>query len=92
MIAQINAKTERVIEELVASGGYEDESDVIEQAVLLLQRRLRDQRFIQSVREASEAAHRGETIPYSDDLMDRIWEEAIEADRLGLPINPDVCP
>jgi Arc/MetJ-type ribon-helix-helix transcriptional regulator len=92
MAVQIAPSTENLIDEMVASGQYDDAADVIEHAVQLLRQWNHNQRIVASVKEASAAAHRGERFPLTDELILEIRNNAREADRLSLPIDPDVCP
>ncbi len=92
MTVQIAPSVEDQIENLVATGRYADASDVVEQAVALLRQRDHNRRIIDSVREAEMSILRGEGILLTDDLAERIEERAHEMDRLGLAIDPDVCP
>jgi hypothetical protein len=37
-------------------------------------------------------ADRGEGVEMTDEVWDELERQADEEERLGLPINPDVCP
>jgi Arc/MetJ-type ribon-helix-helix transcriptional regulator len=92
MAVQIAPSTENLIDEMVASGQYDDAADVIEHAVQLLRQWDHNQRIIASVREAENKIRRGEGRELTDEVMEEIWGEAQAANRKGLPVNPDVRP
>jgi Arc/MetJ-type ribon-helix-helix transcriptional regulator len=92
MTVQIAPSTETLIDEMVASGQYDDAADVIEHAVQLLRQRNHNQRIIASVHEAETRVRRGEGRELTDEVMEEIWERAQAANRKGLPVNFDVCP
>jgi len=92
MSVTLTPELEALIEEILATGRYADAGDVIEQAVRQLEERERRQRLQASVAEGFAAIERGEGVELTPELWEEIEREADEADRQGLPINPDVCP
>jgi Arc/MetJ-type ribon-helix-helix transcriptional regulator len=92
MTVQIAPSTENLIDEMVASGQYDDAADVIEHAIQLLRQRDHNQRIIASVRKANAEALRGERVPMTEELFEQIRRNAEEADRVGRPVDPDVWP
>jgi Arc/MetJ-type ribon-helix-helix transcriptional regulator len=92
MTVKIAPNTEHLIDEMVATGQYDDAADVIEHAVQLLRQWNHNQRVIASVREAEMKVRRGEGRELTDEVMEQIWDDAQEANRQGLPVKPDVRP
>ena len=92
MSVTLTPELEALIEEILATGRYADAGDVIEQAVRQLEERERRQRLQASVAEGFAAIERGEGVELTPERWEEIERDADEADRQGLPINPDVCP
>ncbi len=78
----------------VESGFYTSENEVVRDAV----RRMREEeeriaRFQAAVRIGDEQIERGETVPYSKELMEEIGQRAVQRATQGKLIdNPDVLP
>lgn len=92
MAVQVSRKLETEISELVESGDFADAEDVIERGVQLLQEVRRWERLITSVDEAFASLDRGEGRELTPELWQEICDQAMEDERLGLPLDPDVCP
>jgi antitoxin ParD1/3/4 len=92
MSVTLTPELEALIDELLATGRYANAGDVIEQAVRQLEERERRLRLQASVTEGFAAIERGEGVALTPELWEEIERDADEADRQGLPINPDVCP
>ena len=86
IVAPIDVEAE--IQKRVAEGRYPDDAAVMRAAMDALDRQERRRRLLDALAEADD----DETVAYTPELMAEIAREAEEADRLGLPINPDVCP
>ena len=92
MAVQLPPHLEAKIERLVATGQYADASDVIAQALRLLEdhdRRLQELRAILAVGEEQE--ERGEVVELTPALWDDIVQTALEKARAGHVPHPDVC-
>ena len=92
MALQVSRKLETEISELVESGDFADAEDVIGRGVRLLQEVRRRERLIASVVEAGESLDRGEGRELTPELWQEILDQAMEDERLGRPLDPDVCP
>lgn len=92
MAVQVSRKLEIEISELVESGDFADAEDVIGRGVQLLQEVRRRERLIASVEEAGASLDRGEGRELTPELFQEIWDQAMEDERLGRPLDPDVCP
>jgi antitoxin ParD1/3/4 len=93
MSLTVPADLEETIREKVQSGLYDDPSEVIRAAMRLLDKRDRQlQELRVSIAEGLAAAERGEARELTPELWDEIEREADEMIRLGVPLNPDVCP
>jgi antitoxin ParD1/3/4 len=93
MAVTLTPQIEEIIRKKIEAGQYSDASELVGEAVLQLD--ARDQkleRLRAALQSGIDQADRGELIPWTASSMDEIQREADEADRLGLPIDPDVQP
>jgi antitoxin ParD1/3/4 len=94
MHVRLSEVDENYIKGKVESGFYTSESEVVRDAV----RRMREEeeriaRFQAAVRIGDEQIERGDTVPYSKELMEHISQRAVQRAKQGKPIdNPDVLP
>ena len=94
MHVRLSEVDENYIKSKVASGFYTSENEVVRDAV----RRMREEeeriaRFQAAVRIGDEQIERGETVPYSKELMEQISQRAVQRAKQGKKIdNPDVLP
>jgi antitoxin ParD1/3/4 len=85
---------ENYIKNKVLSGFYASENEVVRDAV----RRMREEeeriaRLQAAVRIGDEQIERGETVPYSKELMEQIGRRAVERAKQGQKLdNLDVLP
>jgi len=92
MAVQVSPKLESEITDLIATGDYADAEDVIERGVHLLLEVRRREQLIASVDEAVASLDRGEGQVLTPELWDEIWDQAMDDERAGGPLDPDVCP
>ena len=94
MHVRLSEVDENYIKGKVESGFYTSENEVVRDAV----RRMREEeeriaRFQAAVRIGDEQIERGDTVPYSKELMEHISQRAVQRAQQGKPIdNPDVLP
>jgi putative addiction module CopG family antidote len=93
MVARFPADIETSIRNLVSTGRFENEAEVIREALRLLGRR--EQR-IGEIRTSIQAGlaeyERGEAIDLTEQVWDRIEQEAAERTAQGIAPKSDVCP
>ena len=93
MAIQLPVDLEEQIRQKVASGDYDDPSDVIRAAIRL--RDKQDQR-VQELRALVAAGlasiERGDVREWTPELLDEIERNADEQIRRGIPPEPHVCP
>ncbi len=93
MTVTLTPQIEEIIRKKVEAGQYTNASELVGQAVLQLEARDRQiERLNAALQVGIDQADRGELIPWTPDLMDRLEREADEMVRLGTPIRPDVQP
>lgn len=88
----LSPECEAMVREKVASGRYANISEVIEDALRLLDERDRRQRLRDAIAIGDEQFARGEFTTWTADSMDRLLREADAEERQGLPISADVLP
>ncbi|HEY7034152.1 MAG TPA: type II toxin-antitoxin system ParD family antitoxin [Thermomicrobiales bacterium] len=91
MSVMLTPQLETLIERMLATGHYADAGDVLEQAVRLLAERERRRRLHDALAVGVAQIERGEVVELTPAVWAEIDREADEADRLELPIDPDVC-
>jgi antitoxin ParD1/3/4 len=94
MNVNLTPQLEEMVREKVASGRYNNASEVVREALRLLDdhERIRYDAFKAAVNKGLEELERGEIIPLTAELREQIKREAIEMARQGRKPNPDVCP
>lgn len=93
MATQVSPSLEKKIAALVASGKFTDADDVLDQAVRLLESRESKLEWLRAaIAEGDAQYERGETVLFSEELMDELERESEEAFLRGEQPSPDVCP
>ena len=92
MNVQLSPKSEALVRAKVASGQYLDATDVLDDALHLLEERDRLAYLKAAIAIGEEQHANGEYITWTESTMDKIQREADEADALDLPIGDDIKP
>jgi antitoxin ParD1/3/4 len=93
MVIHITPEIEAGIRQRVESGEYANESEVLREALRMLNvRERRVQEIRASIEEGLAELERGEGIELTPEVMEEISREADELIRLGVLPKPDVCP
>ncbi|MGI8477498.1 MAG: ribbon-helix-helix domain-containing protein [Thermomicrobiales bacterium] len=92
MSIQLTPQSEALIRRTVAGGRYASVDEALDAAVLLLDAHDRHARLKAAIAEGIAQIDRGEGVELTPELWAEIEREADEAERLGEPIDPDVCP
>ena len=87
----LSPQAEEMIERQVAAGVYDDASEMVEEALSLLNDQQRFLAFKVAV-EAGFAEPDDEDIPFTPELFDDIRQTARRLVQQGHTPNPDVCP
>jgi antitoxin ParD1/3/4 len=93
MHVNLSSEMESYIKSKVGSGFYGNATEVIRDAVRKMQaeeERRTSFRAAIAVGEADIAA--GRVTPYTPELLNEIWEEALVIADSGQSIDPNVCP
>jgi putative addiction module CopG family antidote len=92
MSVRVAADVEARIREKVTTGRYDDEDEVLREALQALDERDRLRDLRESLVRAREQVNRGEYVEWSPDFMDRLIAEADELFARGYEPKRDVCP
>jgi antitoxin ParD1/3/4 len=93
MVIHVTPEIEADIRQRVERGEYADESEVLREALRMLNvRERRVQEIRASIEEGLAELERGEGIELTPEVMEEISREADELIRLGVLPKPDVCP
>ena len=92
MSVTLTPDIEAKIRERVDSGRYGDASEVIGDALLLLEERERSEHLNALLAVGLEQAKRGELVEFTPELLEEIDRRVDEMILRGEEPNPDVCP
>jgi len=89
----LTAQLEQQILQKVESGHYASASDVVREALRLLETRDRDYAWLrQKMADAEEQVRRGDVVEMTDTFWDDLDREVNERIVRGHVPSPDVCP
>ncbi len=92
MNVSLTPRLEAMIHAKVESGLYNNASEVVREALRIMEREERVQRLRDEVQIGLDQIDRGEWIEYTDDTMERLRREAEQDIRLGKPVRDVVKP
>jgi putative addiction module CopG family antidote len=92
MSVRVAPDVEAMIREKVTAGRYDDEDEVLREALRALDERDRLCALRASLVRANEQIERGEYVEWSPDFMEQLSREADELVAQGYQPKPDVCP
>lgn len=92
MNVSLTPQIEAMIQQRVESGRYRNASDVVREALLLLEEREKLEHLRSLLEVGLEQSRRGETVEFTPDYMADIHRRAKEAYLRGDKPKPDVCP
>jgi antitoxin ParD1/3/4 len=92
MNVTLTAEQEELVRSKVASGRYSDVSEVVNQALQLLDDYEREEAFRAAVMIGYDEAERGEGVPWTPELRAELMREARQMAAAGQKPDPDVCP
>ena len=92
MNVSLTPRLEVMIRAKVEGGLYNNASEVVREALRIMERQEKLQRLQQELQIGSDQIERGETFEFTSDTMARLVREAEERHRLGMPIRDSVKP
>ena len=92
MNVTLSPQLEELVQSKVASGRYSDASEVIREALELLDEHEHNERLRAALAVGFEQLERGEEIPYTPELFAELQREVREQIGRGHKVNPDVIP
>ncbi len=93
MNVSLTPQLEALVRQKVETGLYNNASEVVREALRLLDERDQRQSWLRSkMATAEEQVKRGEVVEFTDELLDELDREVDERLRRGDTPSPDVCP
>jgi antitoxin ParD1/3/4 len=92
MNVSLTPELEAMIRQRVASGRYNDASEVVQEALRLLEERDRMQHLRSLLEVGLEDERRGDVVTFTPELFEEIDRRVAEMFQRGEEPDPDVCP
>jgi antitoxin ParD1/3/4 len=95
MVVTLTPQIEAMIQQRLETGRYSDASEVVREALRLLEERDREAQLAHvraRVLEGLESARRGELIEFNEEYLEQLDRDVEEAFLRGDTPDPDVCP
>ena len=94
MNISLTPRLEAMIREKVESGLYNNSSEVVREALRLMEQEdaLKRERLRAAIAVGTEAADRGDVVDWTPELHAEIFRQALQAVRAGEQPHPDACP
>jgi antitoxin ParD1/3/4 len=92
MTLTLTPQIEEAILKKLESGKYVDASDVVGEALKLLEAHEQEERLREALKIGLDQIERGEVVEWTHQTMAELRRRADDEDRLGLPIKADVKP
>jgi len=88
----LTPQLEAIVQQKVDSGDYQNASEVLREALTLLEERDHRDRLIAAIAIGNADVERGDLSRWTPQSMSQLIREADEEDRLNLPIADEVQP
>ena len=92
MNVSLTPRLEAMIREKVDSGMYNNASEVVREALRLLDEHDRERRLREELALGVEQIERGETVRWTPELFQKLKEQSKAAAAAGKPMNDAVIP
>ena len=92
MNVSLTPRLEAMIREKVDSGMYNNASEVVREALRLLEQQDRDRRLREELAIGVEQIARGETVPWTPELLQKLKAQSKAAAAAGKPMSDAVIP
>ncbi len=92
MNVSLTPQLEALVREKVETGLYNNASEVVREALRLMEERDRLSQLRTAIASGDAQYGRGEVTTWTPDTLDQLTREADEEDRQGLPISDDIKP
>ena len=95
MNVSLTPQLEKIVRDKVESGLYSSASEVVREALRLMDRCEQEQlseRLRAALMLGIEEIERGDTVPFTRELFDQIVAEGRALAASGAPLDPDVAP
>ena len=91
MNVSLTPRLEAIVRAKVESGLYNNASEVVREAIRQMDERDRYQRLKAAIAEGVAEDARGETVPFTADLVEEMKRDAARLAQEGAAPDPDVC-
>ena len=92
MNVSLTPQLEAMIRAKVESGMYNNASEVVREALRIMEREEREDRLHYELSIGLRQMEEGKTVPYTPELLERLESEAIRRALAGVPITDVVKP
>jgi antitoxin ParD1/3/4 len=95
MVVTLTPQIEAMIQQRLDSGRYSDASEVVQEALRLLEERDREAQLAHLralLQQGLDSARRGELIEFNEEFLVQLDRDVEEAFLRGDTPDPDVCP
>lgn len=92
MNVSLTPRLEAMIREKVESGMYNNASEVVREALRLLEQHDRERRLREELALGVEQIERGETVRWTPELLQTLKEQSVAAATAGEPMSDAVTP
>ena len=92
MQIQLSPQIESIVKDLLATGDYHDQDEVIAEAIILLEDERKLRSLCAALTEAEDEITAGDYVAWSPELRAEIQREARQRVNEGRKPHPDVCP
>lgn len=89
---RLSSEAQAVVQKFVARGNYDDAEAVLAEALRLLVERDQLTRLKAAIAVGVEQAERGQVVPWTPELLDRLKREAAENVGMGKVFTEKVIP
>ncbi len=92
MNISLTPEQEAMVRDKVESGLYNNNSEVVREALRLLDQHDKREKLREAIAQAKASVARGDVRAWTPQRLDEIWRQADQAAAAGEKPNPDVCP
>jgi len=92
MNVSLTPDLEAVVRAKVESGLYNNASEVIREALRIIEREEKLQRLRQELDKGLRAIEEGRTVTYTTELLDKLKAEAVRRSEVGEPVSDVINP
>jgi antitoxin ParD1/3/4 len=92
MNVSLSPQLEALVRRKIETGPYNNATEVVQEALKVLDERDRAAQLKAALAVGEEQFRRGDTIPFTPELVEEMKREAERMAQEGVEPDPDVCP